>query len=391
MSAPIIFSEIPRTSPTLWSHMRLCGLRAALASTPQADRWVLHDPRAWLGIAFHRVMEATRPGASSTNAELVWNTAVAQAAATASLRPLDSRFATPERWPSYFLVRQRALASASEIALQGGPRSNGRPAHSSSPEMARGPERLFEAREGRLAGRPDHFDGHILTAYKSALPDPAWPGAAELLNSFRRQVRLYAAIIADAAGTWPTHGRVVSASGHVLEVASDPAACDAEADAAVAALDALNRGLLSEALPERLAQPSQPACTECPFQTICPAFWRPLGADGMQGLPDVAIEGVLNGLESSQDGDLYTAHRVLSTASHQLNDQQPVVLRKSAHGDLSTLAPGTRWRIVSAKIRPDGRLRADLSTVVCTVSNLPSLVIAARMASHRTATSPDAV
>jgi hypothetical protein len=111
----------------------------------------------------------------------------------------------------------------------------------------------------------------------------------------------------------------------------------------------------------------------------------------MQGLPDVAIEGVLEWLESGQDGDLYTAHLVLSTASHQLNDQQPVVLRKSAHGDLSTLAPGTRWRIVSAKIRPDGRLRADLSTVVCSVSNLPSLETAVRMASHRTASSPDAI
>jgi hypothetical protein len=179
--------------------------------------------------------------------------------------------------------------------------------------MARGPERLFEARGGRLAGRPDHFDGHILTEYKSALPDPAWPGAAELLNSFRRQVRLYAAIIADAAGTWPTHGRVVSASGHVLELASDPAACDAEADAAVAALDALNRGLLSEALPERLAQPSQPACTECPFQTICPAFWRQLGADGMQGLPDVAIEA-----ESASDEAFASAGRA--------QDQDVVVL-----------------------------------------------------------------
>src|SRR5215472_12368608 len=116
MSSRIILSKIPRTTPTLWSHMRVCELRAALASAPEADRWVLHDPRAWLGTAFHRVMETTRPGATLANAERVWDAAVAQAGDAASLHPLDSRYATPQRWPSYFLVRQRALASASEIA-----------------------------------------------------------------------------------------------------------------------------------------------------------------------------------------------------------------------------------------------------------------------------------
>jgi hypothetical protein len=170
--------------------MRLCRLRGALAATHETDRWVLHDPRAWLGIAFHRVMKAIRPGATPADAELVWNTAVAQAAAAASLHPLDSRFSIPERWPSYFLLRQRALASASKIASRARPTSDSRLACSASPETARGPERLFEARDGRLAGRPDHFDGHNLTEYKSALPDPAWPGAAELLDTGRNSYRL---------------------------------------------------------------------------------------------------------------------------------------------------------------------------------------------------------
>jgi hypothetical protein len=93
----------------------------------------------------------------------------------------------------------------------------------------------------------------------------------------------------------------------------------------------------------------------------------------MQGLPEAAVEGVLQWLEPSHDGDLYTAHLMLGAASHQLTEQQPLVLRKSTHGDLTALAAGDRWRIVSAKIRPDGRLRADMSTVVCSVSTLPAL------------------
>jgi hypothetical protein len=239
--------------------------------------------------------------------------------------------------------------------------------------MTRGPERLLEARGGQLAGRPDHFDGHTLTEFKSALPDPAWPGAAEILDSFRRQVRLYAAIIADSTGTWPGHARVIAASGHVLDVAIEPAVCDEEADAAIAALNALNRRLVSEAPPERLGQPSPLACAGCPFQIICPAFWRQLGAGTLRGLPDVAVEGALESLEASHDRDLYTAHLALNATSHQLNAHQPVVLRRSVHGDLTALPAASRWRIVSAKIRPDGRVRADMSTVVFPVSHLPAL------------------
>jgi hypothetical protein len=353
--------------------MRLCGLRGALAFSHEADRWVLHDPRAWLGIAFHRVMAAIRPGATPANAETVWNAAIDQAALAASLHPLDSRFAAPERWPSYFLVRQRARASASHIVSRGGARSDGGVGFAALAKSARAPEHLFQARGGRLVGRPDHFDGHLLTEHKSSLPDPAWPGADELLDSFRRQLHLYAAIIADVTATWPTRGRVVAASGQVLEVEFDPVACSAEADAALAALDTLNSGLISEARPECLAHPSPQACAGCPFQIICPAFWRRLGADGMKGLPDVAIEGVLQRLETSHDGDLYTVHLVVGSTSHQLNDQQAVVLRKSVHGDLTGLPMGTRCRIVSAKIRADGRLRADPSTVVFPVSALPAL------------------
>ncbi len=249
MTALIKLSAIARTSPTLWSHMRLCGLRAVLAATPAADRWVLHDPRAWLGSAFHRLMEVTRRGATPAHTESIWNAAIAEAVAAALNHPLDRRFAAPERWPSYFLVRQRAFALAAKL---GAPRkpdgAEGRTAQE-RPGPARGPERRFEARGGRLVGRPDYYDGHTLTEYKSSLPDAAWAGAAEITDSFRRQLRLYAVIIADALGKWPAAGRIVAASGQTLEVKIDPAACNAEADAALAALDALNAALNAGAPP----------------------------------------------------------------------------------------------------------------------------------------------
>lgn len=194
-----------------------------------------------------------------------------------------------------------------------------------------------------------------------------------MLDSIRRQLQLYAAIIAEVTGTWPVRGRIVAASGQMMDVALDPAACEAEADAALATLDVLNTRLMSGTLPDALARPGLTACAGCPFQALCSAFWRWLSIAGLQELPDAAAEGVLEGIEPGQDGDLYTAYLALRAASHQLIAQQPLVLRKSAHGDLTASAQGARWRIVSAKVRSDGRLRADLSTVVFAVSDLPAL------------------
>ncbi len=355
MAGRITLTPLARTSPTLWSHMRLCGLRGALAASRNADLWVLHDPRAWLGTAFHKVMEW--PDATAVDAEAVWAAAIDEAVAAAARHPLDARFAAPERWPGYYLIRQRALASAADAAARNGRREP--PAVPSLSAGARGRERGLEARGGRLVGRPDRFDGGTLTEYKSSLPDPAWSGAAAVLDSIHRQLRLYAAIIAEATGRWPARGRIVAASGQMMDVPLVPATCDAEASDALAALDALNRGLASNTDPETLAQPRPAACGTCPFQALCPAFWRWLEGAGPQDLPEAVAEGILDRTELGQDGDLYTAYLALHGPAAPPREAQPLVLRRSTHGDLTGSLPGARWRIVSAKVRPDGRLRAD--------------------------------
>jgi hypothetical protein len=355
--------------------MRLCLLRGVLAAAHEADCWVLHDPRAWLGSAFHCLMEAMRPGASPADAETIWNAAIRDAVAAALNHPLDRRFAAPERWPSYFLVRKRAFALAAKVgasrrqdgaAVRTGQTSHG-PAH--------GPERRFEARGGRFVGRPDYYDGHVLTEYKSSLPDAAWPGAAEIVDGFRRQLRLYAVIIADVFGQWPDRGRVVAASGQALEVEIDPAACNAEADAALAALDAFDSALNAGAAPEDLAAPAMPACCGCPFQIICPAFWDELGHGRLNGFTDAALEGILERLEPGPDGDLYTAFLAMQSASHTLNGKQALVLRKSVHGELAPSDVGSYCRLVGGRAGADGRFSADFWTVVVGVSNLPQLTI----------------
>lgn len=369
MSGQIVLTPLDRTSPTLWSHMRLCALRGALNTSRAASIWVLHDPRAWLGTAFHRAMQAAaQPGARDVAVEQAWTMAVAEAAAAAAAHPLDARYAVPDRWPNYFLVRQRAISSAqSAIAANiGGKREAPRGGTAST-------ERLLVVRGGRLAGRPDRFDGRVLTEYKSSIPDAAWPGASAVLDGFRRQLRLYAAIIAEARGHWPIEGRVVAASGQTMNVPLEPPACEAEASAALAALYSLNHHLAAGEPPEALARPSEGACGGCPFQALCPAFWPWLAAEGSGGLPETAATGILDRIELGQDGDLYTAY----LAVHQPAMPQglhPLVLRRSIHGDLTASPRGAQWRIISARVKADGRLRADSSTCVFSLNDLPIVV-----------------
>jgi hypothetical protein len=236
-------------------------------------------------------------------------------------------------------------------------------------------------------GRLDRFDGRILTEYKSSMPDPAWRGAEAVLEGFRRQLRLYAAIIAEATGRWPIQGRVVAASGQKMDVPLVPAACDAEASAALAALDDLNLGLAASAAPETLARPGEDSCGGCPFQALCPAFWPWLEVAGSSGLPDTAATGVLDRIELGQDGDLYTAYLAVHQPSMP-SGIQPLVLRRTIHGDLTASPQGAHWRIISARLKQDGRLRADASTCVFALDDLPSVVTAAVSASSNPESAP---
>ena len=361
-------------TPTIWSHMRLCKLRGVFASKHAAEAWVLHDPRGWLGTAFHRVMQASaRPGASADDAEMAWRSSVADAAGAAAKHPLDFRFGPAERWPGYFLVRQRALASAAQVRAR--PRAQDRSgAKRNAAKAARGTERRIETRDGRLAGRPDFFNGNTIVEYKSSLPDHSWPRAREVLDGYRRQLRLYAAILADVENRWPGNARLVAASGQVMEIRIDPEECKAEAEAALEALSDANSELLNGTPPETLARPNSVSCGRCPFQAVCPAFWKWIEKDGMAD-QSVAAALKVESIDVAYEADLYTAHVTVLASSRPMEKNQVIVLRRSVHGDLSDSPKGTRWRIVSAAVRGDSRLRANISTVVHAEKSVPKLAV----------------
>lgn len=354
-----------RTSPTLWSQMRLCALRAALSTSREAGHWVLHSPRAWLGTAFHRLM-AARP-LDESGAKLLWEDAIRELLTTASAHRLDRRFANPERWPGYYLVRQRAIASVVQSEL---PRRTGVHPAKAAPS-ANWTEKLLSARNGLLAGRPDHFDHQSVTEYKSALPDPSWPEAASLVDGYWRQLRLYAVLVGETAG-WPTVARIVAASGEVLKQNIDKRDCEAEADAAIAGLQAMNQALGRGCGSSELASPGETICGQCQYQAICPAFWSWCTSASWPHLREPAARGTLESIDPGVDGDLYAITLQLE-GRHGEGGPLSLALRRSIHGDLTGCCQGAQIRIVHAHVRRDGRLRADISTCAIWEGELPEL------------------
>jgi hypothetical protein len=234
-----------------------------------------------------------------------------------------------------------------------------------------GTEKLLTARDGCLAGRPDHFDHYAVTEYKSALPDPEWREAASILEGYWRQLRLYAVLVAEI-GRWPAVIRIATASGQMLEQNVDKPHCEAEADLAVAGLHATNQILGRCGDSTELASPSEIACGQCQYQAICPAFWSWCRAVYWPLLREPASRGTLEALDLGIDGDIYAIILRLEGRYGECGAQS-LALRRSVHGDLTRCAIGTQIRVVHAIVRPDGRLRADITTCVFSEDDLPEL------------------
>ncbi len=326
---------------------------------------MLHSTRAWLGTAFHCLM-AARP-ADEREAGRLWDSAIHNLLIKASGHRLDKRFASPERWPGYYLVRQRAIASAVQTVRP--PRTDPLPTASRSPSSAA--ELLLTARSGLLAGKPDHFDRQSVTEYKSTLPDPAWPEASSLVEGYWRQLRLYALLVGETSG-WPLISRIVSASGQVLEQKIDRRECEEEADAAVAGLLAMNQALEAGYGGSDLARPGEIECGQCHYQAICPAFWSWCASASWPQLREPPARGTLVSIDPGIDGDLYAITLRLE-GRHGDGGPLSVALRRSIHGDLTHCRPGAQIRLVRANLRRDGRLRADISTCVFRDDELPEL------------------
>ncbi|MDE5465956.1 PD-(D/E)XK nuclease family protein [Bradyrhizobium sp. CSS354] len=384
MAPTLAITPLANTSPTTAAEMSLCRLRAGLSMCAAADDWVIHDPRLWLGKAYHSLLERVRIEPAETDPERVWDSEISAAVRLASGHQFDRRYGDPVRWPSYFLIRQRALSAAASLRLKALPSDRRLPNGAAGP-IRSGTEKKLVARAGKLIGRPDRFDRTSVTDYKSNLPDATTPLGSEILERYRRQIRIYAAIIAEVLGFWPKKGIIAGPSDTSIKFDLDPSECNAEADRAVKDLDDWNGALSSARDALHFANPSAPSCQNCRFQLVCPAFWAWLGTmPGLVRTPGAtaAAAGRLKAVQLGNDGDLQTV--TLSNAISTLPGacEFSMVTRQSIHGDAFASPPGTDYRIVGAGFRRDGRLSAEVATVLVPTQQIPEVSLWTGGAAH---------
>ena len=188
----IRLTAIEAVSPTLAETLRLCKLRAGLSRAGGARDHVLGNPRAWLGTAYHAVLEAVGPEQGNdidARVRDLWDAAIEQQAQLARAHSFDKRFGPPESWPGYHMVAAMALVRARELAKatggQASPASNGRGGEGTLREQK------FTGAGGKIVGRPDVVRPEEVVDFKTGevFEDE---DQEQVKGAYVRQLRLYA-------------------------------------------------------------------------------------------------------------------------------------------------------------------------------------------------------
>lgn len=381
---PLELTGIPAVSPSLAEVLRLCPLRSGLSRANGAGQFVLGQPKAWLGTAYHSVLEGAAGGGVAAAHEAAWVAAIDQQRDRARQHPLDRRFGPPERWPGYHLVRAMALLRAQEIA--GTSRNPGPSRVVEGTETGR--EKVLSGANGRLVGRPDLLRGDAVIDYK--MGDVHEHGDSSVAKaSYVRQLQIYAFLVREHTGKWPARGVLLPMEGPPLEIELEPAACERAAAEALELLDHYNRKIQAGGLPASLANPSPEACRWCPYQVLCPAFWAAASDSWTDQIGAAAIGGPAPAPPRPIHGGAALA---LSLSADEgtgpLGEVALAPLNPVVHTSLVQVQVGTRVRVTGLARRADGTVVPTLRTVVARLEDLPSIVVSNSTAPDERRASP---
>jgi hypothetical protein len=336
--------------------------------------YVLGNPKAWLGTAYHSVLE--RAGSYDPKVDdpigRLWADAIERLYEDVRGHPLNKRFGSPESWPGYHVALAGVRLRVAELRHGWRPRRS----LSASAEMPASPvrEQRFTACGGKLVGKPDVVEGDAIVDYKSgAIFDETEEGPS-IKAGYARQLRIYGSLVHENLGRWPTKGILLPMLGEKAEIGLTPEACRAEAEAAVALLDQVNGNIASASCPSELASPSADACGRCPFRMLCPAYWDSVmpewAGNGRYG----DAEGVmLANAELVHGGAAYALHVSVERGSVPSGVNVISPLASSIHDGARPCTTGDRTRITGLCVRHNGQLAPTLYTVVQRCVDIPSL------------------
>jgi len=375
-------TKISVVSPSLAESLRNCHLQAGLSRIPALHDYVLGNPKAWLGTAYHEVLEnlwSKHP--ELTEADLVdqlWTSAIELLNNRASIHPLNRRFGVPEHWPGFNLTRAFVRIRA-ERALAEKPRSAA--AKLAIAESGTLREEKLWAMDGKLTGKPDVVVGDEIRDYKSGrVFEKSDDGQEVVKQLYVNQLLLYGHLVHENTGQCPTKGMLMPMQGQEVEVALDPTSCASAAAEAVGRLGTYNERVATASDATALASPSPSACRWCQYKTVCPAFWDNVAEDWTEELGSAAVCGQLN--ESPKllhNGKAYMIS--IAVACGTTSDAEVIIapLDCSIHAHIGNYQVGDEVRIINLYLRRDGRLSPTVATVCMRTVDFPSVLVDAEL------------
>ncbi len=379
---PLELPEIRATSPTLAETMRACLLRAGLSRTTGIASFVLGNPRAWLGTAYHEVLEGIAvidagQGCLEQVVDRLWREAIGAQQRRADGHALDRRFGPATTWPGYHIARASVQLRAAElVAGQPSVAAPGAKAVSGPTPAGAIREQEFTACGGKLLGRPDVIRAGEVVDYKSgAILEHDGATQTDIVKaSYVRQLRIYGYLVKQKLGWWPQRGVLFPLGGAGVEIALEPAECEREAAEAVSLLDEYNGKLHERRPPDDFAAPSAVACKWCPFKLICPPFWRAVSPSWSGQLDGAAIQGELPEPVHTVHGGAALAISVeVRAGTEPAGRAQITPLNPLVHTAAANLVVGDAVRLVGLRVRPDGQLVPILRTLLTRVADLPAI------------------
>jgi len=368
---------IPAVSPTLAEILRNCPLQANFYRLRDLNHFVLSNPKAWLGIAYHEVMEKLWLPINdddSTGEHLVeglWTSAITTLQQRALAHPLDSRFETPEKWPGYYLVRACLNIRAQEALNKSSRVRSLSQSVDATPHVR---EKQLAAMGGKLIGKPDVISGEEIWDYKSgSLYDEVSEGTRVVKEGYVRQLLLYGHLVKENYGKYPVRGKLLPMQGETVEIELEPEECAKEAVDAVHLLDSANAKLADSTDVPAIATPSPSSCRWCKFKVVCPAFWQQVDVTWGEELGSAAVRGRLKTTPTQiHNGQAFSLSIEVAAGTSGEKEITVAPLNKETHRSLSEFKQGEEVRIVNLFLRRNGQLAPTNATVCYRESDCPA-------------------
>jgi PD-(D/E)XK nuclease superfamily len=224
--------------------------------------------------------------------ETAWDSRIAEAVQDLRAAWPGSSPPAPDDWPGYHITRVRIMRRALQ-AFSSAERGAG---------WARSRlqiEKPLKDSAANLWGRPDRVEGP--PGHRAVADLKTGLGQASATAAQRRQLLLYAHLVAGQTGDLPRRIAIEDASGRRWEEPVDPDAVQAiiqEVETARSEYEsAATHGDFT-----MLAQPSPDNCRLCPYRPVCRPYWSSLETNWLHG----SLAGVIAAAKVAPAGSVIT-------------------------------------------------------------------------------------